>query len=415
MSHFGTIPTRTRLTKRELLELVLSHRNLTVILAAIVVMEIVRGITEIALLPLFLTDVHREGAGLAGVTITAYLITDVAVRTPAGWMADRLGRKPMFAVGLFLSFAPLVPMPFVESTKVLLLLNALLGIGAGTAWPAVYATVADTYGSANRGLILGMLNMVMLSGLASGPILGNVLVDASGYLGTFVISMILVGSAVLGVSIFMRETRTDQTAASDREATLAGIRLLLQREILFLTFIAICMTLGMATLLPIINLFGRDVLGLTLTQMAVVLAVPGAVTAVAFVPLGRLADRVGRKRPLVAGLALLAFPFLLSPTSTNPLIVAAGATVAGLGFAAAVPAWNALIMDKVTQSSSTHGLLFGGIATVQGIGLALGPAFGGALWEYVGPYAPLLTAGGLFTIGFALSLFARETRDQGGD
>lgn len=409
MSHIETT-TSTRLQKHELLRLILSHRNLTVLLSAIVAMEIVRGITEIALLPIFLTDVHGEGAGLAGVTLTAYLISDVLVRTPAGWMADRFGRKRMFTGGLFLSFAPLGLMPFVDNTITLLLLNAVLGVGAGTAWPSVYATIADTYGSRNRGLIMGMLNMVMLGGLASGPVIGNLLVDFAGYVATFTVCVAFMSVVTLVVVIFMRETRSEDNAAHDREATFAGIKLLLQRDIALLTVIAIFLTLGTSTLLPILNLFGLNVLELTLTGMAMVLVVPVVVTVLAFVPLGRYADNHGRKQPMVAGMALLAVPFLLSPVSTHPAIVALGATVAGVGYAAAVPAWNALIMDKVTRSSNNHGLLFGGIAAVQGIGLAFGPALGGALWEYVGPYAPLLTAGSLFALGFGLSFFAREAR-----
>lgn len=410
MSHFETTPTQTKLPRNEFLRLLFSHRNLTVLFTAIVAMEIMRGITEIALLPLFLTEVHGEGAGLAGVTITAYLITDVLVRTPAGWMADRFGRKVMFAGGLFLSFAPLALIPLTENTITLLGINALLGVGAGTAWPAVYATIADTYGSKNRGLIMGVLNMVMIGGLASGPIIGNVLVDIAGFIPTFIICIAMMSVVTLGVVLFMRETRSAENAASDRETTFAGIKLLMQGEIVLLTVIAVCLTLGTSTLLPIVNLFGLEVLNLTLTQMAAVLAVPGVVTIIAFAPLGRYADTHGRKPPMVAGMALLAVPFLLSPISTNPFVVALGATIAGLGYAAAVPAWNALIMDKVTRTSSNHGLLFGGIAAVQGLGLAFGPALGGALWEYVGSYAPLLVAGTLFTLGFGLSLFARETR-----
>lgn len=410
MSHIETNSTRTKRPGSKLLRLMFSHRNLTVLFTAIVAMEIMRGITEIALLPLFLTEVHSEGAGLAGITITAYLITDVLVRTPAGWMADRFGRKRMFASGLFLSFAPLALIPFVENTILLLLINALLGVGAGTAWPSVYATIADTYGSRNRGLIMGMLNMVMLGGLASGPVIGNVLVDFAGFIATFSICIVMMSVVTLGVVVFMRETRSDENAASDREATFAGIRLLMQSEIVLLTLIAVCMTLGTSTLLPIVNLFGLEVLNLTLTQMAAVLAVPGIVTVIAFAPLGRYADTHGRKGPMVAGMALLAVPFLLSPISVNPILVALGATMAGIGYAAAVPAWNALIMDRVTRTSSNHGLLFGGISAVQGLGLAFGPALGGTLWEYVGSYAPLLVAGTLFTIGFGLSLFAGEAR-----
>ncbi len=389
--------------------LALAHRNLTVLLVAIVTMELVRGIEEIALLPLFLTEVRGEGTGLAGLTITAYLAADVAVRTPAGWLADRFGRKRMLLLGLVLSLVPLPFMLWTRHTGLLLLLNAVLGVGAGTAWPAVYAAVADTYGAGRRGLIMGILNTVMLGGLASGPIVGNVLVDRLGFTATFLVCMGLMAGAIVFVAAWMQETHGGGTWAHSWEATWRGIGLLWRGELLVLALIAVSMTLGLTTILPVLNLFGLHVLGLTLTQLALLMVVPAGVAAVALVVLGHAADRYGRKPLLVVGMAAMAVPFLLSPISTNPLVVMAGATVAGLGYAAAVPAWNALMMDRVTAQSNHHGLLFGGVAAVQGLGLTFGPTLGGVLWQYVGPYAPLMAVGIIFTAGFVLSTFTRDT------
>lgn len=397
----------------DLVGLALAHRNLTVLLTAIVTMEVVRGIGEIALLPLFLTEIRGETASLAGLTITAYLAADVAIRTPAGWLADRLGRKPLVAAGLLLSLLSLSAMLWVNHKGVFLILNALLGVGAGMTWPAIYASVADMYGASQRGLIMGLLNTVMLGGLASGPIVGNVLVDQLGYTATFLVCIGLIGGAVVLVALWMRETRGTHTVAPDWETSWRGLRLLVKGELLLLTLIAVSMTVGMTTILPIINLFALHVLKITLTEMAAIMFVPAVVAAVALVVLGHAADRRGRKPFLVGGMAALAVPFLLSPISTNPLLVMLGGTLAGLGYAAAVPAWNAIVMDRITAQSNHHGLLFGGVAALQGLGLTVGPALGGFLWQYVGPYAPLLTVGGIFAVGLALSAFVSETLRAG--
>lgn len=392
-----------------LVELASAHRTLTVLLTSIVTMEVVRGIGEIALLPVFLTEVHGETASMAGLTITAYLAADVAVRTPAGWLADRFGRKLMIVAGLTLSLLAFSLMLLVTHKGLFVVLNILLGMGAGMAWPAIYAAVADTYGTGQRGLIMGLLNTVMLGGLASGPILGNVLVDQLGYTATFLVCIGLIAGAVLLVVVWMPETRGAHAVAPDWKATWRGLRLLVQGELLLLTLIAVSMTVGVTTVLPIVNLFALHVLRITLTQMAAIMVVPAAMTAVALVVLGRAADRYGRKPFLLGGMAALAVPFLLSPISTNPLLVMLGGTVAGLGYAAAVPAWNAIVMDHITARSNHHGLLFGGVAALQGLGLTVGPTLGGFMWEYVGPYAPLIAVGVIFAVGLVLSAFVSET------
>jgi MFS family permease len=95
------------------------------------------------------------------------------------------------------------------------------------------------------------------------------------------------------------------------------------------------------------------------------------------------------------------------------MIVSAGATVAGIGYAMLAPAWNALVMEYVPTNA--RGLFLGAIATAQGIGLAVGPSIGGELWERVGVYAPFEIAA-LFLFGaVAMAVFnARVTKKSEG-
>jgi MFS family permease len=129
-------------------------------------------------------------------------------------------------------------------------------------------------------------------------------------------------------------------------------------------------------------------------------------TAVALVPFGRWVDRHGRKRPLIAGMGLFGLCLWLSPLSTAPLVVALGATIGGLGYALAVPAWNALTMDLIPREA--RGTMLGIVAALQGVGLVIGPYVGGALWEQVSHFAPFLAAAASMTLGAALSLTIRD-------
>jgi len=59
--------------------------------------------------------------------------------------------------------------------------------------------------------------------------------------------------------------------------------------------------------------------------MGVILAIPGGITALALLPAGHLADRIGRKMPIVVGLALLiatALSLWLTPDLHYPRNVA---------------------------------------------------------------------------------------------
>ncbi len=381
-----------------------ANRNLAVILLAIVLMEIVHGIQAMALFPLYLTEVLGSSVTVVGAVISAYLIVDVVTRTPAGWLADRWGRKTILLMGVALSVPPLVLMMGARSSSTFLLLNALNGLGAGCIWPAIYATVADTYRRSERGLIMGLLSTVMLGGLALGPISGNLLLGLTSYRATFLICIGLVCLVFILVLVFARETRVAEqlhaaTVDRDHLGSLTG-------ELVLLGSIALLLTVSLAFLLPIISLYGAEVLRVDKVTMGLMLAIPGTVTALALLPAGYLADRLGRKPPIVAGLALLTLCYAGAPTTTNLLVVTAGATCAGLGYALAVPAWNALAMDRIPTES--RGLLLGAVATVQGAGLAIGPIIGGLLWEQVHPYAPFVAGALLLFAATLLSLCIRS-------
>ena len=80
---------------------------------------------------------------------------------------------------------------------------------------------------------------------------------------------------------------------------------------------------------------------------------------------------------------------------------------AGLGYALAVPAWNALTLDRIPHEA--RGTLLGLVAALQGVGLALGPSVGGTLWESASHVAPFMAAAAALSLGALLALFVRDT------
>jgi DHA1 family multidrug resistance protein-like MFS transporter len=383
-----------------------ANRNLAVFLIAIALMEIAHGIEVMALFPLYLTEVLGSSVTVVGAVISSYLIVDILTRTPAGWLADRWGRKTVLLGGIALSVLPLALMMRVTNAYTFLLLNGLNGLGAGCIWPAIYAGVADTYQRSERGLILGILSTVMLGGLALGPISGNLLLGLTSYHVSFLVCIALVCIVFAFVLFLAKETKdatqqTTPTAKTEHFGSLPG-------ELVLLGSVALLLTVSLALLLPIISLYGSDVLRVDKITMGLMLAIPGGITALALLPAGLLADRIGRKPPIVAGLALLTICYAGAPATTNLLVVTVGATCAGLGYALAVPAWNALAMDRIP--SGNRGLLLGAVATVQGAGLAVGPVVGGYLWERFHPYAPFAAGACLLLLATLLSLGIKRNR-----
>ncbi len=382
-----------------------NHRTFSILLVTIILMELAHGIELIALFPLYLNGTMHEGADVIGLTLSTYLVADIMTRMPAGWGADRFGRKPLLLVGILFSALPLLLMPRVASPALFLALNAVNGIGAGCTWPAIYAAVADAYGRERYGLVLGIINMVMLGGIALGPIAGGLLLSRVTYDAAFSICFVIVALAFVFVVAFVSEHRAarEKLEAPVKSQPWRTLTQQLNPTLVRLLVIGLMLTLAIGMMLPLMSLFGRDVLRVSPDRFALILIPPGILTAALIIPAGHWADRRGRHPPLIVGLVLIAIPFAGAPLSINPIVVSAGATLAGVGYALLVPAWNALVMDWIPENA--RGLFLGAVATAQGIGLAVGPSLGGALWERVGVYAPFEAAAVFLVLAVILTLW----------
>ena len=128
----------------------------------------------------------------------------------------------------------------------------------------------------------------------------------------------------------------------------------------------------------------------------VVLAYLLAITAV-IVSAGRLGDRLGRRRLLIAGLLLFALACGLCGVAPSLPWLIAARTLQGLGAAIMMAMTLAMVGDTVTQARTAR--VMGLLGTMSAVGTAMGPGVGGLLLSAWGWRA-------LFLVGAPLGLLA---------
>ena len=106
---------------------------------------------------------------------------------------------------------------------------------------------------------------------------------------------------------------------------------------------------------------------------------------------GRLSDRVGRRRVLLATVAGTSLALLLLGLASSLVWVLAARLLAG-AFAANVSVASAYITDVTDEAERTR--FMGLLGACFGVGFVLGPAIGGLLVPY-GHHVPMFTAAGL--------------------
>src|SRR5258708_18666895 len=124
------------------------------------------------LLPIFIT--RRGGSSaIVGVVFAAGLLANAAIRSPAGWAADRWGTRPVIlgAIGSYaaLFLAYLLPLPLPAFVVVRL----LHGAASGAYWPAANGLIAHVTPPSQRGRAFGIMQSTMMAGMLVGAALGG--------------------------------------------------------------------------------------------------------------------------------------------------------------------------------------------------------------------------------------------------
>src|SRR3954466_8654841 len=122
--------------------------------------------------------------------IDAYALTLAALVLTAGSLADRLGRRRVFAIGLgIFSFASLLCALSPDPTF-LNISRALQGVGGAIMFAVSLALVAQEFPAGpERGMAMGIYGATIGIAVAIGPLVGGLLTDGLGWQWVFLINV----------------------------------------------------------------------------------------------------------------------------------------------------------------------------------------------------------------------------------
>src|SRR6059058_3533009 len=142
--------------------------------------------------------------------LIAYAITFGGFLLLGGRMADLLGRKRIFLVGLTLFTLASLVCGLAGNIGVLIAARAVQGIGAAIISPAALSIVTTTFHEgAERNKALGIWGALGGSGAAAGVLFGGIITKYLGWQWIFFVN-VPVGALVFGLTFrFVPESRAD--------------------------------------------------------------------------------------------------------------------------------------------------------------------------------------------------------------
>ncbi|MFY9603586.1 MAG: MFS transporter [bacterium] len=249
-------------------------------------------------------DFNLSGTATGFITST-YFSLYVAMQVPAGLLGDKLGLRKVLITFYLLGAAALLFLGLSANSYILLIvLVGLHGIGMGAYYPTSYGINIGTIPKEKRGLTSAIINSGMSIGTALGLVVAGPVYSLTG---SWRIPFLLLAVPTLLVPLLFRrslpEPERDGKSQTDGNQGVNLKQILADKDLWALNLAAFCAGYGFWVALTWGPSFFASERSLELTAAGALTALPAlsAIPAALFV--GRLSDKVGRRK-----LALILYP-----------------------------------------------------------------------------------------------------------
>ena len=166
---------------------------------------------DIAVVNTAITDMGRDlNTGLDGLkwVVDAYTLALAAVVLTTGSLADRVGRRRVFAIGLGVFTVTSAAAAAATDITMLNIVRAVQGLGAAAMFATSMALLADAFPKPQeRAKALAVYGATIAGSFAFGPLVGGALTTGLGWRWIFIIN-IPIGLAALAITrAYVRESR----------------------------------------------------------------------------------------------------------------------------------------------------------------------------------------------------------------
>lgn len=166
----------------------------------------------------------RLGASLADLewTINAYSLVFGALMLTGAALGDRFGRRRMYVLGLLIFVAGSAIAALATGTGMLIAARVVQGAGAAALVPLTLTLISDAFPAEKRGAAIGIWGGITGLGVAAGPVVGGGIVQGLSWQWIFWVN-VPVGLAVAGLSrLRLAESRGPRPQLDVAGMALAG-------------------------------------------------------------------------------------------------------------------------------------------------------------------------------------------------
>ena len=167
--------------------------------------------------------------------LTSYIVAAAIMTAPIGWIADRFGRKKLFIICVAGFTVASFLCALAQNIEQMVLFRLLQGMAGAALVPLSQSVLLDAYSLQERGSAMAIWGIGVMLGPIMGPTLGAWLTDNYSWHWVFLINLPIGIGTVIGMLLFMEETKRHEHLRFDWYGFLAlavgigSLQLLLDR------------------------------------------------------------------------------------------------------------------------------------------------------------------------------------------
>jgi DHA2 family multidrug resistance protein len=140
--------------------------------------------------------------------LTSYIVAAAIMTAPIGWLADRFGRKKLFIVCVAGFTVASLLCALAQNIEEMVLFRLLQGMAGAALVPLSQSVLLDAYSVEERSSAMAIWGVGVMLGPIMGPTLGAWLTDNYSWHWVFLINLPIGVATVIGMLLFMDETKT---------------------------------------------------------------------------------------------------------------------------------------------------------------------------------------------------------------
>ena len=355
-------------------------------------------LSKTPVLPLFAASLNATPAEI-GWIVMASTLPGVLISYPAGALSDHLGKRRVLLASLIVfATAPFLYL-VIETAWQLMAVRFYHGFATAIFGTVATAAIAGRY-SADRAARLSTYSSVTIVGRSIAPFLGGTLISLASF-GAVYIACAIAGVLALGAGLLLKDRNPKPAAKLELPHFWSSLRTVLRdRGIMLVSTVEAAQYLVFGAIEAFLALYASS-LGIPAWQIGIILGVQLLSIVLAKPLMGRVSDRVGRRRVILPGLLIGAASVVLLPVFPNVVGLSVLSLAFGLGFATVTSSTAALVADLTKDGR--FGSSMGVLRTVMDVGQSIGPVLTGFMVGVAG-YASAFTLLATILVAAALML-----------